>query len=84
MRRHPHVFGDGDAKTANAVKERWDEIKAEEKKKKGEPKPALLGTVPRALPALVEAAQISSRAAGAGFDWPEVGQVFDKLREELR
>ena len=80
VRRHPHVFGAGDAKTADDVKRRWDEIKAEEKPQR--PK-GLLANVPRSLPALVEAAQISSRAAGAGFDWPNIEQVFEKLREEL-
>jgi len=79
VRRHPHVFADGDAKTPDDVKRKWDEIKAEEK-----PRPkGLLAEVPRSFPALVEAQQISSRAAGAGFDWPNVEQVFDKLREEL-
>jgi tetrapyrrole methylase family protein/MazG family protein len=74
------VFAAGDAKTSGDVKRRWDEIKAEEKPKR--PK-GLLTNVPRTLPALVEAQQISSRAAGAGFDWPNIAQVFDKLREEL-
>ena len=79
IRRHPHVFGEGDARTADDVKRRWDEIKATEK-----PRPSgLLGGVSRSLPALVEAQQIASRAAGAGFDWENVDQVFDKLREEL-
>jgi MazG family protein len=73
------VFAEGDAKTSDDVKRRWDEIKATEK-----PKPAgLLEGVPRALPALVEAQQIASRAAGAGFDWENVEQVFEKLDEEL-
>ena len=79
IRRHPHVFAEGDAKTADDVKRRWDEIKAEEKRR---PK-GLLEGVPRALPALVEAQQIASRAAGAGFDWENVEQVFEKLNEEL-
>lgn len=80
IRRHPHVFAEGDAKTADDVKRRWEEIKAEEK-----PRPTgLLDPVSRALPALVEAQQISSRAAGAGFDWENIAQVFDKLDEELR
>jgi tetrapyrrole methylase family protein/MazG family protein len=79
VRRHPHVFADGDAKTPDDVKRRWDEIKASEKSR---PK-ALLEGVPRSLPALVEAQQIASRAAGVGFDWENVDQVFDKLREEL-
>jgi MazG family protein len=80
IRRHPHVFAAGDAKTADDVKRRWDEIKSEEKPER--PK-GLLTNVPRSVPALVEASQISSRAAGAGFDWPSIEQVFDKLREEL-
>jgi MazG family protein len=79
IRRHPHVFADGDAKTSDDVKRRWDEIKADEKLR---PK-GLLAGVPRSLPALVEAQQIASRAAGAGFDWENIEQVFDQLREEL-
>jgi len=79
IRRHPHVFGDAVAKTAADVTKRWDEIKAAEK-----PRPkGLLAGVPRSLPALVEAQQIASRAAKAGFDWENVNQVVDKLREEL-
>ena len=79
IRRHPHVFGDAVAKTAGDVKRRWEEIKAAEK-----PRPkGLLASVPRSLPALVEAHQIASRAAGAGFDWENVQQVLDKLHEEL-
>jgi tetrapyrrole methylase family protein / MazG family protein len=80
VRRHPHVFADGDAKTSADVLRRWDEIKAEEKPQR--PK-GLLAGVPRSLPALVEAQRIAKRAAGAGFDWANIEQVFDKLREEL-
>jgi len=83
IRRHPHVFADGAAKTADDVKRRWDEIKADEKKSKGEPARGLLESVPRNLPALVEAQQISSKAAGVGFDWENAEQVLDKLDEEL-
>lgn len=79
VRRHPHVFGDGNARTADDVKKRWDEIKSEEK-----PKPkGLLAGVSRSMPALVEAQQIASRAAGAGFDWDNIEQVFEKLDEEI-
>jgi MazG family protein len=79
VRRHPHVFGEGDARTADDVKRVWDEIKAEEK-----PRPkGLLAGVPSSVPALVEAQQIASRAAGAGFDWENIGQVFEKLDEEI-
>lgn len=89
VRRHPHVFGSGDAKTAEDVTRRWDEIKAQEKLEREKlasatPKPkGLLAGVPRNLPALVEARQISSRAAGAGFDWENLQQVTSKLHEEL-
>jgi MazG family protein len=83
VRRHPHIFGDSEADTAEDVKKRWDEIKAEEKKAKGEMPKLLLESIPRSLPALVEAAQISSRAARAGFDWENAEQVLDKLEEEL-
>jgi MazG family protein len=82
VRRHPHIFANGAARTAGEVKQRWDEIKAAEKQARGEAPAGLLDGVPRALPALVEAAQISSRAAGAGFDWENLGQVLEKLREE--
>ncbi len=79
VRRHPHVFGGGDAKTPDDVKKRWEEIKSQEK-----PRPkGLLTSISRSLPALVEAHQISSKAAGAGFDWPSIDQVYNKLDEEL-
>jgi MazG family protein len=84
IRRHPHVFGDGAANTSDDVKRRWDEIKADEKKARGKPQQGRLDSVPRNLPALVEAQQISSKAAAVGFDWERPGQVLDKLNEELR
>jgi MazG family protein len=83
IRRHPHVFADGEAKTADDVKRRWDEIKADEKKSKGESPRGLLESVPRNLPALVEAQQVASKAAGVGFDWENADQVIEKLDEEL-
>ncbi len=84
IRRHPHVFGDETAKTEGDVRKRWNEIKAEEKRTKAEADTTLLGSVPRSLPALVEAQQITSRAAQVGFDWANAGQVLEKLQEELR
>lgn len=83
VRRHPHVFSDGDARSSEQVLRRWDEIKQQEKKDKGEKPKGLLDGVLRAQPALTEAAQISRKAARAGFDWPEIDQVLDKVREEL-
>jgi MazG family protein len=65
------------------VKKRWDEIKQEEKTERGEGHKGLLDGVPRAMPALVEAQQIASKAAGVGFDWENIDQVFAKMHEEL-
>jgi MazG family protein len=83
IRRHPHVFGEQTAETAGDVRRIWGEVKAEEKKQKGEHDAALLSSVPRALPALVEAQQLTSRAAHVGFDWDNAEQVLEKLHEEL-
>ena len=82
VRRHPHVFGSGEARTPAEVKKRWDEIKSQEK---GSSKQSdgLLSGVSRAQPALAEAAQISSRVAEVGFDWEATEDVLAKLREEL-
>ena len=93
VNRHPHVFGDVQAETASQVVRNWEAIKAEEKKKRlgaGGGKGAkdeglaasILGSVSPAMPALLEAHKLSSRAAHAGFDWPNVEGLFDKLREE--
>jgi nucleoside triphosphate diphosphatase len=92
VRRHPHVFGDVTAETSADVLRNWEAIKAEEKRKKleaggGEAVKAaasasVLAGVSSAMPALLEAHKLSSRAAHVGFDWPEVGGLFDKLEEE--
>lgn len=78
VRRHPHVFGDVVAADADEVLRNWDRIKREEK---GEPQSILEG-VPRAMAALLRAHEVSKRAARAGFEWPDIESVFDKLHEE--
>ena len=83
IRRHPHVFGEQTAETAGDVRRIWGEVKAAEKKQKGETGGGLLDAVPRALPALVEAQQLTTRAAHVGFDWSDADQVLVKLHEEL-
>lgn len=83
IRRHPHVFGDAQAETPEDVKQRWDEIKKQERAEKGAAKVAsVLESVPRNLPALVEAEKIGTKAAQVGFEWPSVGGVIEKLQEE--
>jgi len=84
VRRHPHVFGEESAQSADDVKQIWGRVKDGEKKAKDKPRDGgLLGGVPRTMPALVEAQQIASKAAGVGFDWENPDQVLDKLHEEL-
>ncbi len=83
VRRHPHVFGGETARDAGDVRRIWSEVKAEEKKQRGEAQSGLLGSVPRALPALVEAQQLTSRAAHVGFDWDAPEPVLEKMHEEL-
>jgi MazG family protein len=92
VRRHPHVFGDVTAETSADVLRNWEALKAEEKKKRLEagggkaasaanPESVLAG-VSSALPALLEAHKLSSRAAHVGFDWPDIEGLFSKLEEE--
>jgi MazG family protein len=80
IRRHPHVFGDSEAKTTEAVLSQWDAIKRAEKGNKQE---SLLDGVSSALPALLHAEKITKRAARVGFDWENPIQVAGKIREEL-
>lgn len=80
IRRHPHVFGTVQADTAEEVLTNWDAIKAKEK---GDTPQGLLDSVNRAQPSLMEAMQISKKAAKAGFEWPTHEDVVEKLNEEL-
>jgi len=91
--RHPHVFGDVKAETSSEVLRNWEALKAEEKKKRlqagggksanRDDKPeSVLAGVSAAMPALLEAHKLSSRAARVGFDWPNNEGLFDKLHEE--
>src|SRR6266516_2055933 len=88
VRRHPHVFGEESASTADEVIRNWEAIKAQEKAQKFKSRTpdqrSLLEGIPSKLPAIHEAHQISSRAARVGFDWPDIEGVFDKLQEEIR
>lgn len=88
IRRHPHVFGDVDAKHADAVSNNWETIKAAERAAKAEAladqglSPVLAG-VTAGLPALLRAVKLQNRAARVGFDWPDKAPVIEKIREEL-
>lgn len=79
VRRHPHVFSDASAKDAEAVAKQWEEIKATEKPRSHR----LLDRVPRSMPPLERARQLSERAARVGFDWPDASGSREKVSEEL-
>ena len=82
VRRHPHIFGDVDATTPDAVLRNWEQIKTEEKKSK--PVGAsLLDEIPRTMPAAMEAGKLGSKASKIGFDWPDSSGLFAKMDEEL-
>ncbi|TDE11917.1 nucleoside triphosphate pyrophosphohydrolase [Dyadobacter psychrotolerans] len=76
--RHPHIYGDAVADTAEAVKQNWEKLKLKEGNK------SVLSGVPASLPALVKAMRIQEKARGAGFDWDEKQQVWEKVEEELQ
>ena len=80
VRRHPHVFAQSDAATADAVLQQWDEIKRDEK---GDQQQSYLHGVGKGLPALLRAAKLQKKASKTGFDWPDEAGVLAKLREEL-
>lgn len=77
VRRHPHVFSKGRAKTKEAVWRKWEKIKGRESRVSS------LASIPRALPALYRADKVQRRAARVGFDWDKVAGAWEKVREEL-
>jgi tetrapyrrole methylase family protein/MazG family protein len=82
VRRHPHVFGDVKAETAQEVLFNWEQIKqTERRREKGQA--SLLDGVPRELPALLRAHRLQEKASRVGFDWSEAQEVFRKVEEEL-
>jgi tetrapyrrole methylase family protein/MazG family protein/ATP diphosphatase len=83
IRRHPHVFGDADYGEIGAKDAVWEGLKAQERAAKGAHRAGVLDDVPAALPALLRAVKLTKRAARVGFDWPDFGAVFAKLREEM-
>ncbi len=75
--RHPHIYGDTKAETEEQVKQNWEKLKLKEGNK------SVLGGVPNSLPSLVKAMRIQEKARGAGFDWDDKSQVWEKVKEEL-
>jgi MazG family protein len=95
VRRHPHVFGNAEARTSAAVLKKWEQIKAEERAAenkgrgdgsagKAEARESILAGLPKSLPGVLEAYQLTRRASHIGFDWESLAGVLEKLDEERR
>jgi MazG family protein len=82
VRRHPHVFASDPADTPEKVLRNWEALKQEERRVKGHAAESLLDGVSKALPAAIEAFQMTTKAGRVGFDWPDAGAVLAKLDEE--
>ncbi|QQR88555.1 MAG: nucleoside triphosphate pyrophosphohydrolase [Myxococcales bacterium] len=78
LRRHPHVFGDAEAKDEKEALEHWEALKAQEKKNRGR-----LDGVPQNLPALLRAYRVGEKASSVGYDWKDTGGIRAKITEEL-
>ena len=88
IRRHPHIFAGAEVADSDAVLRNWEQIKQSEKRaskvpQSSDPQSSLLDDIPRAMPAVLEASKLGSRAAKVGFDWPNADGLFDKLQEEI-
>jgi uncharacterized protein YabN with tetrapyrrole methylase and pyrophosphatase domain len=79
VRRHPHVFGDAEARTAGRVRERWEQIKVEEEEREG-----IFHHVPESLPALLLARKLQRRAAAIEFEYPDTAGALADLDDEVR
>ncbi|HKJ17936.1 MAG TPA: nucleoside triphosphate pyrophosphohydrolase [Xanthomonadales bacterium] len=82
IRRHPHVFGDGQVENASAQKKAWEQVKALERQQKG--LHSVLDDVPRGMAELQRSIKLQKRAADIGFDWPDPEPVLDKFNEEAQ
>ncbi len=83
LRRHPHVFADAEYTSDRELRSAWDHHKKREREDKADHDASILAGVARALPALMRAEKLQQRAARAGFDWPEIGGVIEKCKEEI-
>lgn len=77
--RHPHVFGEKEAKDVESVLKQWDKLKEKEKKRE-----SILDGIPKRMPALQRAQKVQNKAAKVGFDWKDINQILNKVEEEIK
>jgi tetrapyrrole methylase family protein/MazG family protein len=82
IRRHPHVFGDAQVTSTEAIRQNWHAIKKQEKKATPDDQASVLDSIPASLPALMRSYRVSERAARTGFDWNDLPEVMAKVEEE--
>ena len=84
INRHPHVYGDASVSTKEELDRQWDAIKTEEKKNNGEKRVSALDSVPKGMPSLMRALKVSKSVVKVGFDWDNIHEVLDSVKDEIR
>lgn len=83
IRRHPHVYKDAVVTTRNELNQQWDQIKAKEKKGNDKNSASILDSIPKGMPSLIRALKVSKCVVKEGFDWDNIHEVLDTVRDEI-
>ncbi len=84
INRHPHVYGDASVSTKEELDRQWDTIKTEEKKNNSQKRVSALDSVPKGMPSLMRALKVSKSAVKEGFDWDNIHEILDSVKDEIR
>ena len=84
INRHPHVYGDASVSTKEELDRPWDTIKTEEKKNNSQKRVSALDSVPKGMPSLMRALKVSKSAVKEGFDWDNIHEILDSVKDEIR
>ena len=84
INRHPHVYGDALVSTKEELDRQWDTIKTEEKKNNSQKRVSALDSVPKGMPSLMRALKVSKSAVKEGFDWDNIHEILDSVKDEIR
>ncbi len=84
IRRHPHVYADASVSTEQELTQQWEAIKVLENKENGQKRLSVLDSVPKGMPSLIRALKVSKCAVKEGFDWDNIHEVLDTVKEEIK